>query len=115
MKQRYGGGKGGAEATAERSPQPSLTSSVDMLKRLLDLPPDATFMGFGLECRISLRYLCRALTPHERADNHWLDSPETAVTFSNWTDAQNAEVSYPTSRLVLMFDLGDEIRVYPAR
>jgi hypothetical protein len=115
MRQRLGGGKGGAEATAERSPQPSSTSSVELLKRLLDLPPDATFMGFGLECRISFRYLCRASSPHDPADNHWLDSPETAVTFSNWSDAQNAEASYPTSHLVLMFDLGDEIRVYPAR
>lgn len=115
MRQRLGGGKGGAEVTEERSPQPSWTSSVDMLKRLLDLPPDATFMGFGLECRITLRYFCRASTQHERADNHWLDSPETAVTYCNWSDAQDAEASYPTSRLVLMFDLGDEIRVYPAR
>jgi hypothetical protein len=115
MRQRLGGAKGGAEVTAERSPQPSWTSSVDMLKRLLDLPPDATFMGFGLECRITLRYFCRASTPHERADNHWLDSPETAVTYCNWSDAQDAEASYPTSRLVLMFDLGDEIHVFPAR
>ncbi|MFH1814420.1 MAG: hypothetical protein ABIF28_09685 [Pseudomonadota bacterium] len=115
MRQRLGGGKCGAEVTAERSPQPSWTYSVDMLKRLLDLPPNATFMGFGLECRISLRYFCRSSNQHLRADNHWLDSPETAVTFSNWSDAQNAEASYPTSRLVLMFDLGDEIRVYPAR
>lgn len=115
MRQRLGGGKCGAEVTAERSPQPSWTSSVDMLKRLLDLPPNATFMGFGLECRITLRYFCRASTQHERADNHWLDSPETAVTYCNWSDAQDAEASYPTSRLVLMFDLGVEIRVYPAR
>lgn len=115
MRQRLGGGKGGAEVTAERSPQPTSTSSVELLKRLLDLPPDATFMGFGLECRITLRYFCRASTPHERADNHWLDSPETAVTYCNWSDAQDAEASYPTSRLVLMFDLGDEIRVFPAR
>ncbi len=115
MRQRLSGGKCCVDAGADRPAQSPLTSSVDMLKRLLDLPPDATFMGFGLECRITLRYFCRASTPHERADNHWLDSPETAVTYCNWSDAQDAEASYPTSRLVLMFDLGDEIRVFPAR
>lgn len=115
MGQRLGGGKCGAAAAIEKSPQSPMTSSVDLLKRLLDLPPEALFMGFGLECRITLKYLCRALMPDEQADELWLESPETAVTFSDWSEALHAEASCTTSRLVLMFDLGDEIRVFPAR
>lgn len=115
MRQRLGGGKHSAGAGADRPSQASLTSSVELLKRLLDLPPDATFMGFGLECRLTFKFLCRAVMHNEPADGLWLDSPEHAVTFCNWCDALEAEAARATARLVLMFDLGDEIRVFPAR
>jgi hypothetical protein len=90
-------------------------TSLAWLKQALDLPASAAWLGFGIQRRGEDSFLSG---PRPDADCHsiaWVDTPEGALSFGVWGEVIQLCDACPGTIVVLMFDVGDEILVFPAR
>jgi hypothetical protein len=90
-------------------------ASMDFLKQMLGLPPDAECRGFGLMHVATGAYLFRSCDSPDQSACGWSEAPDDAILFRNWPDALVAAAARPDGVIVIMFDVGDEIIVFPAR
>lgn len=102
------GDAGVAHAPADGSP-------VAQLKHLLDVPAEACFLGFALTHSGTGDYLCLAPDRPHAALCSWSGAPDRAVFFRNWSDTLQAAAARPEADIVLIFDVGDALLVFPAR
>ena len=94
---------------------PADGSPVAQLKHLLDVPAEACFLGFALTHRGTGDYLCLSLDRSHAALCRWSVTPDKAVFFRNWSDTLQAATARPEADIVLIFDVGDALLVFPAR
>ncbi|OYW33709.1 MAG: hypothetical protein B7Z51_00830 [Methyloversatilis sp. 12-65-5] len=97
-----------AHAQADGSP-------VAQLKHLLDVPAEACFLGFALAHTGTGDYLCLAPDRPHGSLCRWSAAPDKAVFFRNWSAALQAAAARPEADIVLIFDIGDALLVFPAR
>jgi len=93
----------------------TLRASMEFLKQMLGLPPDAECRGFGLMHVATGAYLFRSCDSPDRTACGWSEAPDNAVLFRNWPDALRAAAARPDGVIVIMFDVGDDIMVFPTR
>jgi hypothetical protein len=106
----------GIETSAVEPPQaPESGSSVARLKHLLDVPAEACFLGFALEHVETGNYLCLSRNRQAQSVCGWSVSPEKALFFRNWSETLRAAALRPEADIVLIFDIGDQLLVFPAR
>ncbi|MDP2870277.1 hypothetical protein [Methyloversatilis sp.] len=94
---------------------PAEGSGVAQLKHLLDVPAEACFLGFALTHSGTGDYLCRSPDRAHAALCSWSCAPDKAVFFRNWSDTLQAAAVRPEVDIVLIFDIGDALLVFPAR
>lgn len=90
-------------------------SPVAQLKHLLDVPAEACFLGFALTHRGTGDYLCRSPDRPHATLCSWSAAPDKAVFFRNWSGTLQAAAARPEADIVLIFDVGDALLVFPAR
>jgi len=100
--------EGAADAPADGSP-------VAQLKHLLDVPAEACFLGFALTRDATGDYLCLSPDRSQATLCSWSAAPDKAVFFRNWSDTLQAATARPEADIVLIFDVGDALLVFPAR
>ena len=91
------------------------TSPVDTLKRLFGVPLHGVFLGFGVQCAGHGQFLSRFDRCNAGVDCAWADSPESALLIRGWQEVLAVSQSCPGTIEILLFDVGAEILVFPAR
>lgn len=94
---------------------PAEGSPVAQLKHLPDVPAEACFLGFALTHTGTGDYLCPPTDRPHAALCSWSGAPDQAVFFRNWSDTLQAAAAHPEADIVLIFDIGDALPVFPAR
>lgn len=90
-------------------------ASLASLKRALDLPPSARWLGFGIQSKGEDCFLNVRQPDADCNEIAWVNTPEGALSLGVWGEALQLSDACPGTIVVLMFDLGDEIIVFPAR
>jgi hypothetical protein len=90
-------------------------SPVDTLKRLFGVPAHAQFLGFGVQCAGHGQFLSRFDRGNPGVECAWADSPESALLMRGWREVLAVSQSCPGTIEILLFDVGAEILVFPAR
>ena len=90
-------------------------TSLAWLKQALDLPARAEWLGFGIQRTGEDCFLSGQQSDAECHAIAWVHTPEGALSFGAWGEARQLSDAFPDTSVVLMFDLGDEIIVFPAR
>lgn len=87
--------------------------ALDWLMRQLDVPAHAEYLGFGIHRLADDLFLSAWEESGEGLK--WSPSVMKALSFSGWHEALRVAESLAGARVVLMFDYGDEVWVFPAR
>jgi hypothetical protein len=90
-------------------------TSLAWLKQALDLPAGAMWLGFGIQRRGEDCFLGRSQSDVDCDEIAWVNTPEGALSFGAWGEVLQLSDACPGTIVVLMFDLEDEIIVFPAR
>ncbi len=90
-------------------------SPVDTLKRLFGVPAHAEFLGFGVQRAGRGQFLSRFDRCNADVECAWTDSPESALLVRGWREVLAVSQSCPGTIEILLFDVGVEILVFPAR
>lgn len=90
-------------------------TSLAWLKQALDLPDSAKWLGFGIRSKDEDCFLSVQQPDADCDAVAWLNTPEGALSLGVWGEALQLSDACPGTIVVLMFDLGDEIIVFPAR
>lgn len=88
---------------------------VAWLKAKLGVPEHASYLGFGVQKEGGSLFLAVCDPAQAPADWGWTDSVEQARKFVGWREAVDASERCAGSGVVLYFDYGEEIWVFPAR
>lgn len=89
-------------------------ASLAWLKQALGLPASAAWLGFGIQRAGEDSFLSER-SGADRDAIEWTNTPEGALAFGVWGKALQLSDACPGTIVVLMFDLGDQIIVFPAR
>ncbi len=81
------------------------------LKSSLGLPDAAQWLGFGVQRLRDEFFLVAA----GAGADEWTEAVGEANGFHSWRDVEAVAARLEGVRLVLMFDLGDCVKVFPAR
>ncbi len=87
----------------------------DVLKESLDVPPQGRYLGFGIQRKGRDEFLSAFEFSRGRPVCAWVPTPETALFLRSWVDALRVSGHCSETVVVLLFDVGEEILVYPAR
>lgn len=104
----------GARSGQQKEPREKL-SPVDTLKRLFGVPPHAEFLGFGVQRAGHGQFLSRFERCNAGGECAWADSPESALRMRGWREVLAVSQACPGTIEILLFDVGAEILVFPAR
>lgn len=88
---------------------------VAWLKAKLGVPEHATYLGFGVQKEGGALFLAVCDPAAAPSDWGWTPSVEQARKFVGWREALDASERCAGSGVVLYFDYGEEIWVFPAR
>lgn len=88
---------------------------VDWLKANLGVPEHAKYLGFGVQKEGGALFLADFDPSAAPLDWSWTHSVEQALKFVGWREAVDASDRCAGSGVVLYFDYGEEIWVFPAR
>lgn len=90
-------------------------TSLTWLKQAFGLPASAIWLGFGIQRKGEDCFLSGQQSDADCDAIAWVNTPEGALSFGVWGEVLQLSDAFPDTIVVLMFDLGDEIIVFPAR
>lgn len=85
------------------------------LKAKLGVPEHADYLGFGVQKDDGALFLAACDPAGAPESWNWTTSVEQARKFVGWREAVEASERCADSEVVLYFDYGEEIWVFPAR
>lgn len=107
--------KSAADNAAIRDVEGGSPRVLDWLKAQLGVPAHAVYLGFGvhrLEADVFLSVCDEGVLP---VDWQWSASVVKARCFDGWSEVLGVVERCADARVVLMFDYGEEVWVFPAR